>query len=443
MTEEIKIDSLAYGGDGVGKLADGRTIFVPYSFPGDIINVHIEQGKKTFARGSVAAIIESSGYRTCAPCELAQNGVCGGCPWAQLEYEQQLYWKRQAVVDAFERIAHIDPSIVEQLVKPCVPSKKHWSYRNKIEFDASKDNKGRFALGMHRVSGGFMPLEQCKLCPPELKNSPKALTGALRYLAGQDDLKIERVGIRYSKRTGSCEIALWTKPGRFPRAAAAQIVPSSLQGAKAGLTRVLLKGNAKERKVTGVEVLSGKGYWSEQINGRTMYISAPSFFQVNTAGAETLIDLVLDAMQPSGLDSVFDLYSGAGTFTLPLAQHAREVTAIEAEGSSLRDLKRNLERNNLHAQVIGGDVARELPELGCIDAVVVDPPRNGLSEKAVEYLLDTNASRIVYVSCNPTTLARDINMMMVGNQYKPVSVIPVDLFPQTYHVETVVLMTKQ
>lgn len=442
MIENVTIDSLAYGGDGVGKLADGRVVFVPHAFPGDVIAVHVEESKKSFARGSINSIVEPCEYRTEPPCALAQQCACGGCPWSQLAYEQQLHWKRQAVVDAFERIAHIDSNEVEQLVAECIPSKKQWNYRNKVEFDANKDNRGRFALGMHRASGGFMPIEQCNLCQKELQSSPKALSGALRYLAGQNDLKIKRAGVRYSKRTGSCEIALWTMTGRFPRAAAAKIVPSSLQDIKAGLTRVLLKGEAKERKVTGVEVLSGKGFWNEKIKNNTMYISAPSFFQVNTAGAETLIDLVLDAMQPSGLDSVFDLYSGAGTFTLPLAEHAREVTAIEAEGSSLRDLRRNLERNDLHAQVIGGDVARELPDLGCVDAVVVDPPRNGLSEKAVEYLLDTKASRIVYVSCNPTTLARDVNMMMVGNQYKPVSIKPVDLFPQTYHVETVCLLEK-
>lgn len=443
MIESVTISSLAYGGDGVGKLADGRIIFVPHTFPGDIASVYIKESKKSYARGTLHSLIEASEYRVTAPCVLAGSDACGGCPWAQLLYEQQLKWKRQAVVDAFVRIAHFDDCEAEKIIADCVPSKKQWNYRNKAEFDVDKDNRGRLALGMHRASGGFMALEECQLCSSKLTKVPKALSGALRYLAGQNDFKIERVGVRYSERTKTCEIALWTKTGRFPRAAAAKILPASLGDLKPSLVRVLLKGEAKERKVAGVESLAGSGCWSERIKNRTMWLSAPSFFQVNTSGAETLIDLVLDTLQPGKFDRAFDLYSGAGTFTLPLADIASQVYAVEAEGSSLRDLRRNLERNNLHAEVIGGDVARELEALGCVDVAVVDPPRNGLSEKAVEYLIDTDAKIIAYVSCNPTTLARDINMMMVGNRYAPISVTPVDLFPQTYHVETVAILERK
>ena len=281
----------------------------------------------------------------------------------------------------------------------------------------------------------------CHLCSKKFEKAPRALTGALRYAAGRSDLGIERVGLRYSERTGSVEVALWGTPGRFPRANVAKVLSDALPAKHVGVTRVLLKGTAKERKVSGTEVLSGRGFWTEKLCGFSLALSAPSFFQVNTSGAETLVELVLDALEVDGLDVVLDLYSGAGTFTLPLAQRAQSVLAIEMAGSSVRDLRRNLEFNGLHADVVGGDVARELSGLGHVDKVVVDPPRSGLGAEAIRGLLECAPRAIAYVSCNPTTLARDVKEL-VSAGYKLTRATPVDLFPQTYHVETVALLER-
>jgi len=337
----------------------------------------------------------------------------------------------------------MDASVVEELVTPCVASKRQWNYRNKVEFEVGQDVAGRFSLGMHAAQGAFDPLASCDLASKKLRKAPKALTGALRFLQGNDDLGIERVGIRASERTGDVEIALWTSPGRFPRAKAAKILTDALPVKHPSVTRVLLKGDAKERKVSGVESLAGHGNWAEDIHGRRMLLSAPSFFQVNTPGAETLVDLVMEGLEPDGLDMVLDLYSGAGTFTLPLAEKAMSVAAVEAAGSSVRDLRRNLEKNGLYAEVIGGDVGRELPDLGVVDKVVVDPPRSGLGEAAVESLLGCGAHRIAYVSCNPTTFARDCARLCESGAYRLVKATPVDLFPQTYHVETVAIFERK
>ena len=438
-TEELSIEALAYGGDGVAHLGDGRVAFVAGGVPGDVVRASYVDAGKRFVNATIEELLQASGHRVEAPCALAQARRCGGCPWACLAYEQQLVHKRRFVVDALERIAKLPAQRVGQLVGECVPSKRQWNYRNKVEFEVGQDVAGRLALGMHAQGGAFVPLAACELCAPKLVNAPKALTGSLRYVAGTQDLGLQRVGLRHSLRTGSTEVAIWTAPGRFPRASAAKVVPQSMPAKGIGVTRVLLKGDAKRRKVVGTESLAGRGFWAEQVAGHSYALSAPSFFQVNTPGAERLVELVLAGLQPDGLDFVADLYCGAGTFTLPLAAAAGHVAAVEMEGSSVRDLRRNLEHAGLIAEVIGGDVARELEGLGPLDKAVVDPPRSGLGEAAVKALAAAGPARIAYVSCNPTTLARDVAALQQAG-YVLQQATPVDLFPQAYHVECVALL---
>lgn len=441
-TETIEIEGLAYGGDGVGHLADGRVAFVAGAFPGDTVRACLTEDRGRFARGHVGEVLSGADARVTPPCKLAATQACGGCPWACLSYESQLRWKRQSLVDALMRIAGLEAAFVEESVPACRPSKRQWNYRNKVEFEAGLDVAGRFTLGMHARGGSFVPLASCQLCSKKLEKAPRALTGALRYAAGKADLGIERVGLRYSERTGSAEVALWGSPGRFPRANVAKVLPDALPLKRIGVTRVLLKGTAKERKVSGTEVLAGRGFWTERLGEHSMALSAPSFFQVNTPGAETLVELVLEALEVDGLDSVLDLYSGAGTFTLPLAERAQSVAAVEMAGSSVRDLRRNLEHEGLFADVIGGDVGRELKSLGTVDKVVVDPPRSGLGETAVRGLVGCAPRAMAYVSCNPTTLARDAKALAASG-YRLRKATPVDLFPQTYHVETVALFERE
>ena len=444
VTEEIRIKSLAYGGDGVGRLADGRAVFVPGTCPGDTVLAGIKESKERYARAVAEELLEASPHRCTAPCQEACTGRCGGCPWAHVTYEQQLFWKRRAVADALIRVAKVGEAEAEALVQPCIPSKKQWHYRNKVEFQVGQDVAGRFSLGAHAAAGSFDPLASCHLAPKSYLKAPKALTGSLRYLQQGEDLGIERVGLRVSGRTGDVEVAVWTRTGRFPRAQAAKVLTDALPAKKPSIVRVLLKDDTKTkaRKVTGVESLAGRGSWTEEVCGLKMRLTAPSFFQVNTHGAEELVRLVMEGLEPDGSDIALDLYSGAGTFTLPLAQASHDVVAVESAGSSVRDLRYNLEHNGLDAEVIGGDVGRELPELGYADVAVVDPPRAGLAPEALRALLDTRARRIAYVSCDPTTLARDLKAVLADGRYRIHSVQPVDLFPQTFHVETVCILDR-
>lgn len=427
---ELDIERLAYGGDAVGRMPDGRAAFVKAGCPGDRVAVKVIEDHERFVRTEVVEILSPATGRTTPRCPYF--GQCGGCAWQHLSQPVQLEAKRLFVVDALRRIGHIDNA--EEMVGETVPSSREYGYRNKIEL-VIDPTKERVNLGYHRAgSEEVVIIDECPLLPPRLAKAPKALGGALRYLAGDGNLDILRVAVRVGANTRDVEVALWTSPGAFPRSAVAKTLAQALP--TTSVVRVLTKGPMKERRVAGVEVLGGRGCWRERLAGRAMSLSAPSFFQINTAAAEVLVGLVTRMLQPDGTDRVLDLYSGAGTFTLPLAELAGEVVCVEAAGSAVKDLRRNLEDNEVWADVIGGDAAREIAGLGHFDLAVVDPPRSGLDADVVHGLAASGARTIAYVSCDPATLARDAKRMADAG-YTLMEATPVDLFPQTYHVETV------
>jgi len=427
---EVDVHRLAYGGDAIARLEDGRAVFVAGACPGDRVALRVTEEHERYLKADVVQILTPSPSRVVPFCPYF--GSCGGCSWQHIDAMTQADAKRSFVVDALSRIGRVHDA--EARVMPTVVSTRALGYRNKIELvvDPAAD---RIRLGYHRAgSADVIPVESCPLLPLKRSKAPKALGGALRYLAGETDLGITRVGIRVATNTRDVEIALWTTPGPFPRAAAAKMLAQAVPATS--IVRVLTKGPTKERRIAGVEVLGGKGFWRERLAGRPLSLSAPSFFQVNTPGAEDLIRLVLSALEPDGSDRILDLYAGAGTFTLPLAERAGEVVAVEAAGSAVRDLRRNLEDNSTWADVIGGDAAREIAELGHFDLAVVDPPRSGLDERVIESLAKVRPRAIAYVSCDPSTLARDTERLQRAG-FALTAATPVDLFPQTYHVETV------
>lgn len=427
---EVDIESLAYGGDGIGRLPDGRTVFVSGAVAGDRLAITVTEDRERFVRASILEVTSPSTDRITPPCPYFT--ACGGCTWQHVARSAQLIAKRDAVVDALARIGHI-PNASDVVADTLSPGPEY-GYRNKVEL-LNDPTSPRPLLGFHRSrSDELIPVDECLLLPKRLRKAPKALGGALRYLAGSSDLGLKRVAVRCAANTRDVEIALWTEPGPFPRAAAARTLGPALPSSS--LVRVLTKGSAKERRVSGVEVLAGKGHWKERLAGFSYAVSAPSFFQVNTAGAEELIRLVLAALEPDGTDRVLDLYAGAGTFTLPLAARAAEVVCVESASSAVRDLRRNLEANDSWAEVVGGDAAREIAGLGRFDLVVVDPPRAGLDAAVIDALAVARPRAIAYVSCDPATLARDASRLReVG--FTLTLATPVDLFPQTFHIETV------
>ena len=435
----LTIERMSYGPDAVAHDDNGKTVFVSGGTPGDVVEAEVLSDGERFSKARVSSVISSGAHRVEAPCPYV--GMCGGCPWGMLGRSTQLAAKKDVVTDALKRIGRFSPEEAETLVKPIQSTDDAWGYRNKIEL-APGSAKGRFSLGMHLAhSDAVVKVKSCPLFERAFPKAVAAVEGALGYLSGRQDLGLERVGIRASRRTKQLEVALWTPTGAFPRAMAAKVLKDSCK--PTSVVRVMSGGPAKARRVKKVEVLDGKGFWTERIAGSEMRLSAPSFFQVNTEAAELLIDIALQALLPRESDRVLDLYCGAGTFTLPLAQTGAEVYALEAYGPAVRDLRRNLDAAGCaNVEAIGGDAAREFPEVDP-DLVLVDPPRAGLAPEVIDLISDAAPRAVVYVSCDPATLARDLARFRERGTYEPVSVTPVDLFPQTYHVETVTRLVRR
>lgn len=437
MEATLRIEALTYGTAAIAHAGDGKAVFVEGAAPGDLVRVEIDEDKKRFAHGRSIEVLEAGEARVAPACPAA--GTCGGCPWAHVSYEAQLEAKRANTVAQLVRVARFDRAAAEAVVAPCVPCKKPWGYRNKLEMGVGADAAGHLVLGMHADrSHELANVANCPLAHKPIQKAPKALQGALRFLQGSNDLGLFRVGVRHSDRTKSTEIALWTAPGPFPRAAAAKMLKSALHATS--IVRVIAEPG-KARKIKSVEVLAGAGYWTERLGDFTYKVSAPSFFQVNTAQAQTLIDLVRDGLHVPSHGRVADLYCGVGTFTLPLADICDDVVGVESASSSVRDLRRNADENGVWIEVTGGDSARELPLLGTLDALVVDPPRAGLADGVPESIAAAKPGRVAYVSCDPATWARDVACMeTVG--YALERATPVDLFPQTYHNEVVSIFAR-
>lgn len=438
MAEQVQITGMTYGQAGIGRLASGKAVFVDGAVTGDVAEVAITEEKASFCRGSVSNLLEPSEHRVDPLCPYA--AICGGCPWAALSYDAQLDAKRQNLMSSLVRIGKMDPDQVQELVAPAVPSKHQWNYRNKIELAAYTDEKGQLQVGMHRRDGqGLLPVDACPLAHKAVAKAPKALRGALRFLQGKgNDLSLFRVGLRHSNNTGDTEVALWTPTGPFPRSLASKVLGNAMK--MSSLVRVMAQ-EGKERKVKKVEVLSGRGFWRETMGEASFMVSAPSFFQVNTRQAQKLVEIVIDELAVSEDSSIADLYAGGGTFTIPLALECDNVVAVESAASSVRDLKRNAEANMVWVDVIGGDSARELPKLGGLDALVVDPPAAGLDKSVPASIAAASPATVAYVSCDPTTLSRDLTRF-AKEGYAPRRIVPVDLFPQTYHLETIAILDR-
>lgn len=461
--ELVTIERMSYGPWGIARGLDHKTLFVLGGVTGDVCEVVREKETKHSAFAQMTSLKTPSPKRI-TPAHSYQEHA-GGAPWASLSYQQQLIEKRDSVVQALIRVGHIPPKQANDLVQPCIPSKKEWGYRNKIELGCAREH-GKLTIGMYDpLEKKLVPVTSCALMDARFAKLTKSVAGALQFIARSQDLGLERIGIRASVRTKEVELALWTRPGAFPRAYVSKILNSAAPELTS-IVRVLSKGSLRARKVVGTERLWGKGSWTESIGDETMTLSAPSFFQVNTRGAETLIKLVREGLRCDQHTCALDLYCGAGTFTLPLARVCKRVYGVEAQGSSIQDLRRHIKQKNLNNVVaIGGDANREFPQI-TPDCAVVDPPRAGLEEAVVKKLRASSITRLCYVSCDPQTLARDLARLTsvdADGDADPAAsadaaastladaddrafiierITPVDLFPQSFHVENVCVLTR-
>jgi 23S rRNA (uracil1939-C5)-methyltransferase len=442
---ELTIDSLAYGGNGVARL-NGFVVFVQRALPGDTVRARVTKVKRNHAEAVSLEVVEAGAPRVDAPC--AHYPACGGCRFQDLAYEAQLEAKAQQVADALARIGRLP----EVELEPAEPAESVFHYRNKLEYSFS-GTPAEPALGFHRAGrwDEVLDIERCWLTTDFGNAVRNAVKEWARYekLAPYDqerqDGYLRHLVVREGRNTGQALVVLVTAPGEL---AAAESFLETLR-AFPEIRSIHWAVNDSPAEVTNLptRLLWGEEAIEEELLGLRFRIRPNAFFQTNTAMCEVLYRLAGKYAGLTGEETVYDLYCGTGTIALSLARDALTVWGIESSEESVACAVENAELNRLlNAAFFAGDVGADLEELrgraGAPDVVVVDPPRAGLSGKALRRIGRLAAPRLVYVSCNPTTLAGNAKELVSEWGYRLERARPVDMFPHTPHVETVALFTR-
>nr|WP_092069363.1 23S rRNA (uracil(1939)-C(5))-methyltransferase RlmD [Dendrosporobacter quercicolus]NSL47447.1 23S rRNA (uracil(1939)-C(5))-methyltransferase RlmD [Dendrosporobacter quercicolus DSM 1736]SDL89868.1 23S rRNA (uracil1939-C5)-methyltransferase [Dendrosporobacter quercicolus] len=442
----LNIVSLGHSGEGVGRYRD-FTVFVPGALPGEEVKVKIIECKKSYAKGQLIAVKHSAAERVQPHCGLYRQ--CGGCQLQHLDYPAQLSAKRQLVVDAVTRIG----KIAGVTVKPTLGAANPWYYRNKMQFPVGMDQQeiviGCFAQGTHAI----VNTEHCLI----QHQSNNLIARQVRRLLGELEISIydEKTGAgavrhvlgRVGAVSGEVMVVLVTACDTLPNKNA---LVAGLRDNIPGLVSIVQNVNSKKTNVimgSKTVTLWGQDTITDKLGPFTFHISARSFFQVNTAQAEILYNTAVEYAALTGRETVIDAYCGTGTISLFLARQARRVIGIEIVEPAIRDAWRNAELNGIdNAEFIVGDAVAVMPELYTQgvrpDVIVVDPPRAGCDRPVLEAFAHMQPQRIVYVSCNPASLARDL-AVLTEYDYEVREIQPVDMFPHTYHVETVTLLQRK
>lgn len=442
----VTIDNHGSEGEGVAHI-NGFAVFIPGAIAGEEVRVRIDEVRSSYARGSVVDILRPSGGRAEVACEL--YGECGGCQLLHMGYGAQLEMKRQRVVDALKRIGGIDSVEVE----PTMGMEEPWEYRNKVQYPVGMAHDGQpvagcFRRGTHEV----VSTQSCLIQHPLNTTIMNAvIAAARRYGITVYDEATGRGFLRYvlvkrAHGTGSAMVVLVTAHDAFPKG---QEFAADLARAVPKIASVVQNVNtSRTNRVLGRHdrVLWGEPYIVDDLDGLKFRISPSSFYQVNPEQTVALYREAVAAAGLTGNETVLDAYCGVGTLALFMARAAREVYGIEVVEDAVRDARTNCELNGIaNAKFIAGRVESVLPALVreglTFDVAVLDPPRSGCEPAVLAALAESGVGRIVYVSCNPATMARDAQIL-TGRGYGVVKVQPIDMFPQTFHVEAVALITK-
>ncbi|MGH2837600.1 MAG: 23S rRNA (uracil(1939)-C(5))-methyltransferase RlmD [Thermoleophilaceae bacterium] len=433
---ELVVESLAYGGRGVARAAGGYVVFVQGAIPGDRVRARVFKRKRSYGEARVSELLEPG------PDRIEPRAPHPGAPWQILPYERQLEEKQAQVVDALERLGGFDRAPVE----PIVPAVEQWHYRNKLEYSFGEDSNGGLVLGFHPPGSWRQVVDVAEdiLASPAIDD----LRIRVREWCENEGLSahdrethagfLRNLVVREGRHTGQLQARLVTSAGdfraaHFAEAADAQSVIWSKTASLAEVTR-----DAESQVLSGIDAIE------ERIGSLRFRVSADAFFQTNTEMAERLYAVAGEFAGLTGSERVFDLFCGIGTIGLTLAAQAREVWGVEIVEEAVADAIGNAELNGIeNARFFAGNIrtaARPLvEEAGQPDVVVVDPPRAGLSQKIVRRIAEMEPKRVVYVSCNPTTLAPNARQL-VDAGWTLQRVQPVDMFPQTPHIECVALL---
>jgi 23S rRNA (uracil1939-C5)-methyltransferase len=467
---ELQIDSLAHGGEGIGRLGDGGyVVFVSGALPGDRVRALVVKRKRSYAHARLVEVLQES------PERIAPTAKHPGVAWQVLPYERQLQIKQEQVDDALRRIGRLEGFDLEEIV----PALQQWRYRNKLEYsfgieypldissssstvseNTGESGTGFLVCGFH-APGGWKrvdPIDDCLLAS-ELGN--KAREVALAWAQSQGlrawDRRRESIDspvpllrnlvVREGRRSGKLQIRLVSTDGELEVGLLAAALVAEL--GEETLSGVLWTRSSSLAETTmggETELVWGDAELPERLGDLDLRISSEAFFQTNTEMAEVLYGIVTEYAALEGWERVYDLYCGIGTIALTLAPRAGELWGIEIIEQAVADAIAAAKRNDVtNAHFFAGDARLALPELieraGKPDVVVVDPPRAGLSQKVVRRMIEASPKRIVYVSCNPTTLAPNAAQLVEAG-WRLVKVRPVDMFPQTPHIECVALLER-
>ncbi|HTO24386.1 MAG TPA: 23S rRNA (uracil(1939)-C(5))-methyltransferase RlmD [Gaiellaceae bacterium] len=443
---ELDVESLAYGGNGVARL-DGFVVFVRRGLPGDRVRARVTKVKRGFAEATATEVLVPGPNRVEPAC--AHFGACGGCRFQDLAYDKQLEQKQAQVRDALVRLGGFAEPPLEEIV-PCEPEIYH--YRNKLEYSFTATDDG-VALGFHRAGrwDEVLEIDRCWL----VDDAGNAIRDAVRGWAREEGLApysqadgsgyLRHLVVRQGRNTGQALVQLVTAPGeRFEPGYLVDVLRKIPE-----VRSIHWSVNDTPAEVTNLpsRLLWGDEWIEEELSGLRFRVRPNAFLQTNTAMAERLYALARDAAGLTGGETVWDLYCGIGTIGLSLARDALTVWGIEVSEESVACALENAELNGVaNAAFFAGNVGQVIEELlersGPPDVVVVDPPRAGLAGKALRRVGSVGAPRLVYVSCNPTTLAGDAKTLRDEYGYELVRARPVDMFPHTPHVESVSLFTR-
>jgi 23S rRNA (uracil1939-C5)-methyltransferase len=453
---ELRIDKMAYGGQGVAR-SNGLVLFVKGAIPGDRVKAQVVKKKRDYAEAKLTELLEPSPDRVEAPCPY--HGYCGGCQWQHVRYERQLEYKREHIREA---AAHIG-SLGDVPVHDVIPSKKQFAYRNKMEFSFSdhrwflpheyENRRGErdFALGLH-VPGTFYKVIDVEACLLQHETGNRILREVKKYVRKSGipvyGLRSHQgfwrfLTLRHSTHFDAWMVNLVTSKERRD---VVQPLADALCRDLPNINTVVNNINATRAAIALGQremVLSGHGTLQDRIGPFRFQVSANSFFQPNALSAEELYQTVVEYAELKGPEWVLDLYSGTGTIPIFLSEQARAVIGMEIAESAILDAQRNCEVNGVqNCQFVLGDIRESLSSLKLKpDVLIIDPPRAGMHKDVLSKVMELGTEKVVYVSCNPATLARDLGVMRQA--YDVVGIQPVDMFPHTYHVEAVAKLMRR
>jgi len=441
---ELRVESLAYGGNGVAR-HDGFVVFVRGGLPGDAVRARVTKVKRGFAESVATEVIAPSAARVPAPCR--HFGTCGGCRFQDLAYTAQLAEKERQVRDALVRIGRFQAPPLE----PILPAASQYGYRNKLEYSFTTGDEG-VELGFHRAGrwDAVVGIDEC-LLTTEVGNEIRL---AVREWAREEQLEpydqatgsgyLRHLVVREGRNTGQALIVLVTAPGE--RFETGYLVDVLRRFPEVRSIHWAINDTPAEQTNLPTRLLWGVDAIEEEILGLRFRVRPSAFLQTNTEMAARLYELAREYAALDGSENVYDLYCGTGTIGLALARDAASVWGLEISEEAIACAIENAELNGIeNARFFAGNVGQTIEELreeaGSPDVVVVDPPRAGLAGKALRRTGALGAARIVYVSCNPTTLASDLQVLRDEFGYELERCRPVDMFPHTPHVESVSLLT--